>query len=125
MKKEKKLTNRQIITIGHIVAYSTLEEARKRARISKGTLYAWLKDEDFQKELAYQRRKVINAGLDRLKYAMTKAIDNLIELMGTVTQPGIKHRICKDIIDYGLKVIEIEDLEERLSNLEEKFFVNK
>lgn len=42
MRENEKLTNRQLLAISQIISSSTLEEARRKARISKGTLYAWL-----------------------------------------------------------------------------------
>ncbi len=117
MRENNKLTNRQLLAISHIIASSTLEDARKRARISKGTLYAWLKDEAFKAELKNQRDKVVKEALDRLKMAMTKATKGLIELMDT-KRPDLRRWVYKDIIDYALKSIELEDIEERLDKVE-------
>jgi len=111
------LTNRQLLAINQIIASSTLEEARKKARISKGTLYAWLKDEAFKAELKNQRDKVVKEALDRLKMAMTKATKGLIKLMDT-KKPDLKRWVCKDIIDYALRSIELENIEERLDKVE-------
>ena len=111
------LTNRQLLTITHILASPTLEEARKKARVSKGTLYAWLKDEKFKTELNRQRDEIAKEALNRLKCALTKAIGGLIELMDTPKE-HLRRWVYKDIIEYSLKNIELQELEERLGKIE-------
>ena len=49
--------------------------------------------------------------------AMTKATEGLIKLLDA-KKPDLKRWVCKDIIDYTLKSIEFEDIEERLSSVE-------
>ncbi len=106
------LTNRQLLVIQHILASTTLEEARRRARISKGTLYAWLKDVTFLAELKRQRDEIIKDSNNRLKYAMGRAVDGMIGLMDT-TKPDLKRLVYKDIIEYAMKGVAQEALDER------------
>lgn len=124
MKENERLTNRQLLAINQIIASSTLEEARKKARISKGTLYTWLKDEAFKAELKRERVEVVNEALSRLKKAITKAVDGLIKLMDS-QRPDLRRWVFKDIIDYTLKSIEIEDIEERLDKIEKHIFTKE
>lgn len=112
------LTNRQLLAVNHIIASPTLEEACRRAKLSKGTLYAWLKDEVFKAELKRQRDEVVKGALDRLKFSMTRAVEELVKLVDT-SRPELRRLVCKDIIDYGLKAIEFEDIEERLDKIEQ------
>lgn len=111
------LSNRQLLAISQIIASTTLEEARRKAKVSKGTLYAWLRDDVFKAELKRQRDEVIREALDRLKCALTKAISGLIELMDS--KRSDLRLVYKDIIDYGIKSIELEDIEERLDKVEQ------
>lgn len=117
MRENEKLTNRQLLAINQIIASKTLEEARKKAKISKGTLYTWLKDEVFKTELKRQRDEVVREAQDRLKCAMGKAVDELIKLMDS-PKPGLRRLTCRDILDYGNKAIELEDIEGRLDTIE-------
>lgn len=118
MKENEGLTNRQLLAITQIIASSTLEEARKNARISKGTLYAWLKDEAFKIELKRQRGEITEEALGNLKNAMTKAVKELVKLINS-SKPELRRWVCKDIIDYTLKSIELEDIEDRLNKIEQ------
>jgi len=117
MDKNEKLTNRQILAISQIIASSTLEDARKKARISKGTLYVWLKEEAFKAELKRQRDEVVNEALERLKSALTKAVTGMIDLMDS-PRPDLRRWVYKDIIEYALKSIELESIEQRLDKIE-------
>lgn len=105
------------MAISYILSSPTLEEAYRKARVSKGTLYIWLKDEAFKTELKRQRDEVVRDALDRLKSAMSKAVDGLIGLVES-SRPNLRRWACKDIIDYTLRSIELEDIEERLDKVE-------
>jgi len=112
------LSNRQLLAISQIVASTTLEEARKRAGVSKGTLYNWLRDDAFKAELKRQRDEVIKEALARLKSAITKAVEELIKLMDS-NKAELRRLASKDILEYALKSIELEDIEERLNKIEQ------
>ena len=118
MEKSTSLTSRQLMAIHQIIASSTLEEARRRANLSKSTLYAWLKVDVFKEELKRQQDVVIGDALGRLKCAISKAVDGMIELMDN-PQANLRHRVYRDIIEYAQKSIEVDDIEERLIKIEE------
>jgi len=117
MREEKKLTNRQLLAISHIISSPSIEEASQKAKVSRGTIYKWLKDNDFCKELKSQRDKVINTALDRLKAAITKAVEELIKLTGAQREE-VRRLACNDIITHALKSIELEDIDQRLDKVE-------
>ncbi len=117
MSKESKLTNRQLLMILNILSSASVEEACKKARISRATYYLWAKDEAFTNELKCQRDAILNDSLNQLKSASTKAVFELIKLMDSERET-VRHSACKDVIEYVLKVKEIEGIEERLEKLE-------
>ncbi|MDD4980127.1 MAG: hypothetical protein PHC54_02485 [Candidatus Omnitrophica bacterium] len=119
MDKKTKLSNRQLLTVSHIITSPTLEEARRKAKVSKGTLYAWLKEEAFKVELKRQRDEVIKEALSRLKSAISQAVEKLVKLLDN-EKPDLRRLVCRDILNYALKSIELEDIETRIANLEEK-----
>ena len=49
------LTDRQRRVIPHLLASPSMEEACRRARINKTTVYEWLRDDTFRQELKRQR----------------------------------------------------------------------
>ena len=118
MQSASKLTPRQILAIGHLIGCASKEEASRKAKVSRGTLYAWLKEDHFKKELEFQRNELIQDSLSKLKCAINKATDGLIELLGSERE-DIKRLACKDVLDFALKSIELEDYEKRISKIEE------
>jgi|YelNatPaOPRAMG01_1025707.scaffolds.fasta_scaffold14409_6 transposase len=117
MDKDSKLTNRQLMAITHIINSSSLEEASLKAKVSRTTLYNWLKDENFKAEVRRQRDEVIQNALNRLKGAITEAVEELIKLT-KAQREEVRRLACNDIITFALKSIEIEDIEERLDKVE-------
>ena len=112
------LTARQQLAITEILASRSLEEARRRIRASKGTLYGWLKDPIFQAELVRQRRAAVEQAFERLKAGLTQAVDKLLELLRAEGQPGIQLRAAQALLDHGLKAVELQDLARRVEELE-------
>jgi len=119
VKNASELTNRQLLAINHIIASPTIEEACRRAKISKGSLYTWLKEKSFSEELKRQRDEVVKDSLARLKTAITRAVEELIKLMDS-PKPELRRLACKDILEYALKSIELEDIEGRIDQLESR-----
>ena len=111
------LTRKQTEAIPHLVGAKSLEEGRKKARIGKATLYAWLKDEGFRSELERQRRLIITDAIERLKAGITKAVDGLIELSED-KEKGIRLRACEKVLDFFVKTKEIDEIEKRLERIE-------
>lgn len=117
MQEEKKLTNRQLLAISHIINSASIEEASCKAKVSRSALYKWLKDEAFNTELQRQRDEVVNSALDRFKGAISKAVEELIKLTGAQREE-VRRLACNDIITHTLKTLEIEDIEQRLEKVE-------
>ena len=63
------------------MASPSTEEACRRARINKTTVYEWLRDETFRHELKRQRVAVIERALDSLKATIAKASETLVKLL--------------------------------------------
>ena len=75
------------------------------------------KDKAFKAELKRQRDEVVHNALDRLKCSVTKAVDKLDKLMDS-SRDDISFAACRDIIRHVLKIIELENIEERLDKVE-------
>ena len=117
-KKEGGLTERQLKAIPHLVASTTYEKGCREARISRNTLYEWLKDETFKAELKAQRDRVIDGALDLLKGHISSAVEALVGLLKTRNE-YLKRTVANDIIEHVFRGKEIEDLEKRIARLEE------
>jgi len=111
------LTRKQREAIPHLIGARSLEAGRKKAKLSKSTLYKWLQDETFKADLDRQREAIISEALDRLKASIGKAVEVLTGLMDA-PEKNIKIRACERVLEFFLKAKEIEEIEARLSELE-------
>ena len=116
--KGQNLTERQLKAIPHLVASSSYEKGCRKARISRNTFYEWLKDPVFKAELKRQRDTVIEEALETLKSSMTNAVKVLLELLDETKNEYLKRNVAKDIIGYVIKAKEIEDLDKRITEIE-------
>jgi len=117
----KGLTKRQKEAIPFLATSPTYTEGIKRAKIGKTTLYKWLKNPEFSKELETQREKVVNEALETLKKSLTKAVTTLSSLLDGNGSPELKRRVCNDIINHVFKIKEMKtdkELQERLEAVE-------
>lgn len=120
-KESSYLTERQKKAIPHLIISATNEEGRKRARISRNTLYTWLKDPIFRNELQRQRNIVVDEALEILKANVTKAVNVLVSLLDNVTDNDrLVRLVCNDIISHTLKAKEIDELIQRIETIEKK-----
>ena len=119
MNDPKELTARQSRVIPYLLAAPSLEEGCKRARVSKVTVYGWLKQEVFRQELKRQRDELIGRALDSLKANVSKATETLVKLLDSESE-SMRARAAEDIIEFAQKALEQEELEKLLKALEEK-----
>ena len=101
--ENRALSSRQVFFIPYLISSSSIEAACRRARVSKPTVYAWLKDKRFTEELQRQRQQVYNESLEVLKTGHKKAVDKLLELVNS-KKDDIALRACAQIISHSLKV---------------------
>jgi predicted DNA-binding protein YlxM (UPF0122 family) len=119
MNDPKALTARQMRVIPYLLDAPSIEEGCKRAKVSKGAVYEWLKEESFRQELKRQRDELIERALDSLKANVTKATETLVKLLDSDSEP-MQARAAEDIIEFAQKAIEHEELEKRIEALEER-----
>jgi Transposase len=119
MNDNQRLTDRQLRVIPYLLTSHSTEEACRRARINKTTVYEWLKDETFRRELKRQRDTIIERALDSLKANIAKATKTLLDHLNSKRE-NISIRAAEDIIEFTQKALEHEELEKRIEALEEQ-----
>jgi DUF1680 family protein len=117
MSENGRRTDRQRRVIPYLLASPSTEEACRRARINKTTVYEWLKDDTFRQEFKRQRDAVIERALDCLKANIAKATETLVKHLDS-ERPNISIRAAEDIIQFAQKALEDEELERRIAALE-------
>jgi transposase len=97
---------------------SSIEEAAKKAKVSRASIYNWLKNEKFKEILKKEREALFVESLEVLRQATRKAANVLINLLKS-NDETTKRLAAKEIINLTLRTTEIWDLEERMSKIEE------
>jgi len=118
-KTEQNLTDKQIASIPTILSAKTLTQGIKRARISRTTFYEWLKIDFYRDELYRQRKIIVDSALLELKLAGGEAVRILKELLQSKNE-GIKFRTASAIVNYIQNFSKLEDIEERVEQLERR-----
>ena len=119
MNDPKTLTAKQARVIPYLLGAPSLEEGCKRAKVSKVTVYDWLKQENFRQELKRQRDEMIERALNSLKANIAKATETLVKHLDSKRE-NISIRAAESIIQFAQKAIEFENLEKRIGTLEER-----
>ena len=114
-----KITDRQLKAIPHIVACPTYTEGCKKADINKTTLYKWLKEPAFKAELDRQRDEVAAEAFGVLSQGLTRAVETLVGLLNN-KDDRLKRLVCNDIIEHIFRYKENEELEQRITAIEQK-----
>lgn len=107
MESLSRLTPRQLSVIPHVIGCASIEEACRRAKVSKPTLYKWLRDEDFKAELSRQREEIYKESLENLKAGGKRAVQRLLALINSKREE-IALRACSQVISANLRLKELE-----------------
>ena len=120
LQESETLTRRQRAVLPYLIAAPSLEEGCRKARVSKTTVYTWLKEPGFQAELKRLRQAMVDEAFNRLRAGLTQAVDKLLELLQAKGQLGIQLRAAQTLLDHGIKVTELQEQEARIEALEEQ-----
>lgn len=111
------LNNRQLKAIPILIACDTVEDAARKSGVARGTLYGWLKDEEFQKNLSEARRRLFDKAMSKLMTVSMKAVIALEKLLHARSE-SVRRAAANDILGHILKYREISEIEARLESVE-------
>ena len=111
------LTPRQRRAIPLILAARSIASGCQSARIGKQTFSNWLRDEAFRVEYQRQQNQLFDLAFDTMKRNVQEGADKLAGLLAT-ENPQLLRQVCRDILDYSLKMKEMTEIEARLDVLE-------
>ncbi len=119
-----KLTPRQKRVTPLILRARSVEEGCRMAGITRQTWHTWMKDDAFKEEVRLQREAIVADSLDRLRAAVTGAVEGLTNLVDA-EETNIRLRACGQVLDYFMKARELEDMDRRLCVLERAILKNE
>lgn len=112
------LTDKQLQSLPHLVTAPSMSEAARRADVGRTTIYKWLEDDEFRRELERQRSGALELAYLELKGLMFKATQVVGEAMDD-DNPFLRLRAAQIALTVGLKAIEVKEIQRRIELLED------
>ncbi len=112
------LSGKQERAILAVLESRSIEEACRKAGISKTLYYKWLRnDPHFADALKDRRDAASSNALERLQRGLNIAVDVLVDLLASENE-WVRRVAANDVISRFFKAKELGELEERLARLE-------
>ena len=99
---------------------ATVEAAAHQAGVGPATVYRRLKDADFRQRLQRVRADMVQRTAGVLTAAGLESVKTLLELQQANQPPAVRLGAARAVLDSGIKLREVADLEDRLAALEQQ-----
>jgi hypothetical protein len=103
---------------------ATVENAARQAGVSPRTAYRRLADAAFRQRLQTLRGDMVSRTAGTLTAAASEAVRTLLELMKNPTSSAVRLGAARAVLEIGMKLREMADLEARLAELEQRIETN-
>jgi hypothetical protein len=104
----------------------SIEEAAKSIGIGTQTLLRWMKVPEFQAAYREAKREAFGQSIARMHYLTSAAVSTLGKIMlDPKTPPATRVRVADSILDHTAKAIETEDIDARVTELEQAAELSK
>ena len=103
---------------------ATVEAAARSAGISQATVYRRLHDTEFCNQLQQTKADMVQRTASMLTASGMESVKTLMELQKPLTPPAVRLGAARSVIELGVKIREVADLEKRLLALEEQAVLN-
>ncbi len=114
----KPLTRQQEAALIALNSCRSVADAARTSGVPESTLWRWLQQPEFQHRHRVLRRQQIEQGINHLQSLFGEAVDCLRRNLATGHAPS-ECRAALGIITKGIEGLEILDLDERISHLEQ------
>ena len=114
-----KFDRKQEEAIAALLTQRNIEEAARVAGVAGTTLVRWLQIPEFQTAYREARRAAFSQSIARLQQASSAAVSVLVKIMVDPDAPtSSRVRAADVVLERASKVIELEDLDQRIAELE-------
>ena len=114
------LGRKQEDAIAALLTQRNIEEAARTAGIGPRTLLRWLKIPEFKNAYREARRDAFGQAIARLQQGTSAAATTLLKVMIDPSAPAsVRVRAADSVLNHAAKAIEIEDIEARVTALEQ------
>jgi hypothetical protein len=114
------LGRKQEDAIAALLTQRNVEEAARAAGVGVRTLLRWMKLPEFQSAYRQARRDAFGQAIARLQQGTSAAATTLLKVMIDPSAPvSVRVRAADSVLNHAAKAIEIEEIEARVTALEE------
>ena len=99
---------------------ATVEAAARQCNVSERTVYRRLKEPAFQARVQEARGEMVKRSAGMLTAAAGASVQTLLSLQKDSAPPAVRLGAARAVIELGVKVRELADLETRIAALEEQ-----
>ena len=99
---------------------ATVESAARKTGLGERTVYRRLADPAFQEQLANLRFETVQRSAAMLSAASLEAVKTLVALQDASVPPPVRLGAARSILEFGSKLREMVELEQRLTALEQR-----
>ena len=115
----QKLSRKKEQAIAALLSQPSIGGAAKKIGIGEKTLFRWLQLDEFKQAYKIARSQVVDQTIAQIQSVMSEALQTLLNVMSDDAAPSsAKVSAARALLDIGFKVIEIEDLENRIEKIE-------
>jgi hypothetical protein len=99
---------------------ATVEAAARQCEVSERTVYRRLKEPKFKARVQEARGEMVKRSAGMLTAAAGASVQTLLSLQKESAPPAVRLGAARAVIELGVKVRELADLETRIAALEEQ-----
>ena len=97
---------------------ASVEAAARQCKVSDRTVYRRLQDPGFRAQVQAARGEMVTRSAGLLTAAAGEAVRTLLSLQKDATPPAVRLGAARAVLELGIKVRELADLESRIAALE-------
>ena len=117
----EKLGRKQEQVIAALLRSPTISGAAEQSGISEATLFRWLQRPAFEEAYRRARQSAVDQAIAALQQATGQAVATLQEVQRDTDAPASSRvTAAKTVLEFAFKVREAEEMEKRITALEEK-----
>jgi transposase-like protein len=114
-----KFDHKKELAIAALLSHRNVEAAARAVGISSNTLLRWTKEPEFDAAYREARRTASRQSIARLQDASGAAVTTVLKIMlDSNVSAGTRLRAAEIVLAHTAKAIEIEDIDERVAELE-------
>ena len=119
MSEPMKVPPKQLKALEALLDGANIQDAATAAGVNRKTIGRWLNDPAFWKLYQFNSRRVLELAARRLTGKLDMAVGLVASVMEDEDAPaGVRLRAAQQVIDGSLKLLEVADIQERLTALE-------